>query len=144
MKITIPESKYKQIYEHALKVRPEEACGLIAGHDEDDKRVIEEVYILTNIDHTNEHFSIDPKEQLTAIKDMRAKGYKPLGNWHSHPETPSRPSEEDKRLANDSFASYLILSLAEEGNPVLNAFHVESSGEEKIVRKEELIILKED
>ena len=144
MIITIKSSDYKTIYDHALSVAPEEACGLVAGVDnEDGSRDITKVYILTNIDHTNEHFSIDPKEQLAAIKDMRANGIKPLGNWHSHPESPSRPSEEDKRLANDSKARYLILSLMEEGNPVLNAFHVESVDGEKTVRKEELII-KED
>ena len=37
-------------------------------------------------------------------------------------------------------ASYLILSLMEEGNPVHNAFHVETVDGEKTVRKEELII----
>ena len=144
MKITIKKSDFERIYEHALSVRPEEACGLVAGHDrEDGVREITKVYILTNIDHTNEHFTIDPKDQLKTIKDMRANGLKPLGNWHSHPESPSRPSEEDKRLANDSSASYLILSLMEEGNPVLNAFHIETQDGEKTVRKEELII-KED
>ena len=101
MRITIPKTEYDKIYEQAMKVRPEEACGLIAGHDEDDKRVIEEVYVLTN----------------------------------------SRPSEEDKRLANDSNASYLILSLMDSQNPVLNAFHVETVDGKKTVRKEELIIV---
>ena len=143
MKITIKKEDFDKIYEHALKERPDEACGLIAGTDRDDGvREIKKVYLLTNIDHTNEHFSIDPKEQLAAIKDMRANELKPLGNWHSHPESPSRPSEEDKRLANDSKASYLIISLAEEGKPVLNAFHVETVNGEKSVRKEELIIVK--
>ena len=55
---------------------------------------------------------------------MRSKGLTPLGNWHSHPESPSRPSEEDKRLFFDSKARYLILSLQEKDNPVLNAFIV--------------------
>ena len=73
---------------------------------------------------------------------MRANGLKPIGNWHSHPESPSRPSEEDKRLANDSNASYLILSLMEQDNPVLNAFHVESIDGIKTVRKEELTVIK--
>ena len=127
------------------KERPDEACGLIAGEDrEDGVREIRKVYLLTNTDHTNEHFSIDPKEQLQAIKDMRASGLKPLGNWHSHPETPSRPSEEDKRLANDSRASYLILSLADEAHPVLNAFHIETADGEKTVRKEELTVTEEE
>jgi len=71
---------------------------------------------------------------------MRANGLKPLGNWHSHPQSPSRPSEEDKKLANDSKASYLILSLMDEDRPVLNAFHIESQNGGKIVRKEEVMI----
>ena len=141
MIVKISKSNYEKILEYALSQRPDEACGLIAGEDkEDGSREIKKVYLLTNIDHTNEHFSIDPKEQLGAIKDMRSNGLKPLGNWHSHPESPSRPSEEDKRLANDSKASYLILSLEDENNPVLNAFHVETVDGEKTVRKEELII----
>lgn len=140
MKITISKEDFDRIYRHALAERPDEACGLIAGTDrEDGVREIRKVYLLTNTDHTNEHFSIDPKEQLAAVKDMRKEGLTPLGNWHSHPESPSRPSEEDKRLANDSRASYLILSLAEE-EPVLNAFHIEGEQENRTVRKEELVI----
>ena len=92
--------------------------------DVDDK-IIKKVYFLTNIDHSNEHFSLDPKEQLAAIKDMRANGYKLLGNWHSHPSSPSRPSTEDISLAYDSKASYMILSLMAE-NPVVNVFHIEA------------------
>ena len=142
MKITIKRSDFNKMYEYALSQRPDEACGLIAGTDrEDGVREIKKIYLLTNTDHTNEHFSIDPREQLSAVKDMRADGLSPLGNWHSHPETPSRPSEEDKRLAVDSRASYLILSLAGEGNPVLNAFHVEGAEDSREVRKEELEIL---
>ena len=68
---------------HAVAHLPEEACGLIAGEKSDTERVIKKVYYLTNIDHTNEHFSLDPKEQLAAIKDMRKNGLEPLGNWHS-------------------------------------------------------------
>ena len=109
---------------------------MIAGTANGDDKEIKKVYLLTNTDHSNEHFSLDPKEQLEAIKDMRANGLSPLGNWHSHPETPSRPSEEDKRLAYDSRASYLILSLMDEDNPVINSFHIEKL----ISQKEDLII----
>ncbi len=142
MRITINRSDFDKLYEYALQQRPDEACGLIAGTEsEDGSRRIEKVYLLTNTDHTNEHFSIDPKEQLAAVKDMRKNGLVPLGNWHSHPETPSRPSEEDKRLANDSRATYLILSLEKQDHPVLNAFHIEGPQENRSVRKEELIIM---
>lgn len=125
--IKLSKDNYLKILEHAQRNLPEEACGLIAGEITPQGKIIREVYLLTNIDHSNEHFSMDPKEQFAAVKDMRARGLAPLGNWHSHPETPSRPSEEDKRLAYDKNASYLILSLMDTKNPVLNSFHVENN-----------------
>ena len=134
--ISMNKSDYELILEHAKSVVPEEACGLIAGSIEDGNKIIQKVYILTNSDHSHEHFTLDPKEQLAAVKDMRANGLTPLGNWHSHPESPSRPSEEDKRLAYDSKASYMILSLMEEDKPVLNSFHIEGD----VSTKEELVI----
>ncbi|MDO4168617.1 MAG: M67 family metallopeptidase [Lachnospiraceae bacterium] len=137
MKITIKKEDYDGIVSHAKEHLPEEACGLIAGTVDEGKKSIEKVYFLTNIDHSREHFTLDPKEQLAAIKDMRSLGYVPLGNWHSHPESPSRPSEEDKRLAYDSSASYLILSLMAE-DPVLNSFHIEDN----TVEKEDLLVKK--
>ena len=143
MDILIRKQEYDRICRRALEVWPEEACGLVAGREEGNVRVIEEAYLLTNTDHTSEHFTIDPREQLKAVKEMRQKGQKALGNWHSHPHTPSRPSEEDKRLANDSSASYLILSLEDKERPVLNAFHIESDGQGKTVRKETLNIIEE-
>ena len=124
-KIVIRKQDVDEMIVYAKGKLPDEACGLLAGTEADDERVVEKVYCLTNMDASNEHFTMDPKEQLEAVKDMRRRGLKPLGNWHSHPETPSRPSEEDKRLAYDSTASYLILSLMDE-EPVLNSFHVEN------------------
>ena len=134
--IYLKKSDYNKIVEHAKKELPDEACGLIAGKVDGENKTIQKVYLLTNIDHSNEHFSLDPKEQLFAIKDMRANGYAPLGNWHSHPESPSRPSDEDKRLAYDSKASYMILSLMDIDNPILNSFRITGD----ISEKEELII----
>ena len=93
--------------------------------------------LLENVDHTNEHFSMNPKDQLAAVKDMRANKLVPLGNWHSHPESPSRPSEEDKRLAYDPTVNYLILSLMDMDQPVLKAFDIDK---EKNVTIEELVI----
>ena len=134
--IKLSKEDFEKILKHAEKELPDEACGLIAGEKVGNDKIIKKVYLLTNIDHSNEHFSLDTKEQLAAIKDMRANGFVPLGNWHSHPESPSRPSEEDKRLAYDSTASYMILSLMDRENPVLNSFKIEGDTAEK----EELVI----
>ena len=134
--IKLSKSDYEKILKHAESELPNEACGLIGGVIEGGDKLIKKVYLLTNTDHSNEHFSMDPKEQLAAIKDMRANGFVPLGNWHSHPESPSRPSDEDKRLAYDSKASYMILSLMNREEPVLNSFHISGTDSEK----EQLVI----
>lgn len=115
---------YDELIAYAAEHLPEEACGLIAGTEDESGRHIKKIYYLENIDHAEDHFTLDPKDQMAAIKDMRSLGLKPLGNWHSHPSSPSRPSQEDIRLAYDSKASYMILSLMAQ-NPVLNSFHIE-------------------
>ena len=134
--IKLKRSDYEKMLAHAEKELPNEACGLLGGTLDENGKTVSEVYLLTNIDASNEHFSMDPKEQLAAVKDMRSKGITLLGNWHSHPESPSRPSDEDKRLAHDSKASYMILSLMNREEPVLNSFHISGTDSEK----EQLVI----
>lgn len=139
MIIRIKQSDYDAIVAHARKGLPNEACGLLAGREENGEKFVQKVYLLSNLDQSPEHFSIDPKEQLGAVKDMRNLGLIPLGNFHSHPSTPARPSEEDIKLAYDPLASYLILSMAEE-TPVMKAFGI-SKGE---VSVQELVCVSDD
>jgi proteasome lid subunit RPN8/RPN11 len=126
---------FNKMAEYARQHLPKESCGLIAGTTDDRGRHISRIYFLDNIDDAEDHFTLDPRDQLNAIKDMRARGLSPLGNWHSHPESPSRPSEEDILLAHDPNASYLIISFMSDA-PVLNSFHIEDGA----VTKEDLRI----
>ena len=125
IKIKLGKDDYQKILAHCEQGLPNEACGLLAGTVEDNIKTVTKVYLLNNIDASNEHFSMDLGEQLAALKDARSYGFNIIGNFHSHPESPSRPSEEDKRLAYDSTIEYLILSLQERENPVLKAFEID-------------------
>lgn len=125
MIVRLPAAEYDKLLAHAERGLPNEVCGLIAGDVRGDIKVVRRVYPLSNPDASPVHFSVDPQEQLAAVRDMRKNGFTPLGNFHSHPNTPARPSPEDIRLAYDPQASYLILSLA--GQPALKAFHIERS-----------------
>lgn len=122
--IYLRKSLYELMVSHCIKHLPNEACGLLAGRIAEQNKLAENVYLLSNIDQSPEHFSMDPQEQFAAIKDMRARGLVLLGNFHSHPNSPARPSEEDIRLAFDPQKSYLILSLAEQGYPILKSFMI--------------------
>lgn len=122
--LTIDRRHYFAIAGQAAAAAPKEACGLVAGLMVDGKRVVTEVYHLTNLDDSPDHFSMDPAEQFAAVRDMRRHGWTLLGNYHSHPASPARPSAEDIRLAFDPAAIYLIISLLDVKQPALRAFAI--------------------
>ena len=136
MTILLKDHHYQEIISYTQEKLPNEACGLLAGRIENEVKIVEKVYYLTNIDQSPEHFSMDPKEQFAAIKDIRSNDWQLLGNFHSHPSSPSRPSQEDIRLAFDPEASYFILSLQDKDKPVLKSFKIE----DKSVIEEELCL----
>lgn len=118
--IILSKEQLDSLVEHAKKVLPNEDCGLLGGTVSGDVKTVEKIYFLTNTDASPEHFSMESAEQFAAVKDMRSEGLQLLGNFHSHPKSPARPSEEDKRLVFDTKLSYLILSL--EAEPSLKSF----------------------
>jgi proteasome lid subunit RPN8/RPN11 len=117
---------------HAEKELPIEACGYLAGNDGE----ITSQYAMKNIDASSEHFSFDVQEQFSVQKDARAKGLKILAVYHSHPETPARPSAEDIKLAYDPGMSYVIVSLAA-GKKEIKSFKIQNG----IVEHEALEVL---
>jgi proteasome lid subunit RPN8/RPN11 len=94
---------------------------------------------MENIDHSSEHFSFAPKDQFAALRYARQHGLKILANWHSHPASPSRPSQEDLRLANDPTIRYAILSLYQGIH--LNSFGIKNN---QVVDKQEHYVQNSD
>ncbi len=109
--MTIPQQVIDELIEQARRDAPDESCGYLLGERTDEGEVVTENYWMENIDHSPEHFAFAPKDQFAALKYARSKGLRILANWHSHPASPSRPSQEDLRLANDPSIRYAILSL---------------------------------
>jgi proteasome lid subunit RPN8/RPN11 len=120
--IRIPQNIINDIIAQARKELPNEACGLLAGNDSEAVKQ----YPMTNIDHSPEHFSFAPKEQFGVLRQARKDGLQIIANYHSHPESPARPSTEDIRLAYDPDIIYIILSLQEKNNPVIKAFSIKA------------------
>ena len=118
----IPQNIIEELIAQAEKDAPDESCGYLFGTAEG---VVTEQYWMENIDHSPEHFAFAPKDQFAALRYAREKGLKILANWHSHPASPSRPSQEDLRLANDPNIRYAILSLLN-GEPKLNSFKIQN------------------
>lgn len=117
--MNIPQNIIQEMIEQALQEAPVEACGYLLGVGDD----VVENYPMENIDHSPEHFSFAPADQFAALRYARSRRLTIVANWHSHPASPSRPSQEDLRLAVDPAIRYAILSLLD-GVPRLNSFRI--------------------
>ncbi len=115
MMIEIERKIVNAMVAHGRREEPNEACGYLASKE----GVICRHFELTNIDAAPDHYSMDPKEQFATIQKIRDMGMKVAGVYHSHPETPARPSVEDIRLAFDPNMTYVIVSLMAGVDPVL-------------------------
>ena len=125
--LKIPKSMYEEIVAHAKSLKPIESCGYLAGKDDDMQLFIK----MTNIDNEPDHFSFEPKEMFAAVKAARAEGLELAAVYHSHPESPARFSQEDKRLLVDPNMTYLIMSLMDDKDD-LKAFRLGDDGEYEV------------
>lgn len=110
------------IIQHSKQELPYESCGYLSSAN----GILIKHYEMTNVDHAANHYSMDPKEQYAAIMDARQDGLELTAAYHSHPETPAWPSNEDIRLAYDSELSYVIVSLAG-AHPEVKSFRIRNS-----------------
>lgn len=121
-----------EIIEHAKAVPSHEACGLLSGKD----GRIERVYKMKNDSVSPEHcYFMEPKEQLKIMKEIRRQGQEMLGIYHSHPNSAAYPSDKDVELAFYPEAVYVIVSLANNNQPEIKAYKIESGR----IAQEELI-----
>jgi proteasome lid subunit RPN8/RPN11 len=120
--IRIPQNIHDSLVFHAREGFPLEVCGILGGTGE----TVSALHPMTNTDASNEHFMMDPKEQFSVVKELRAKGLSMLAIYHSHPETPARPSEEDIRLALTPNVSYVIISLADNAAADIKSYKINS------------------
>ena len=77
--------------DHVHNQAPLEACGLVAGKNDQVGRVIP----IRNQAQSPERFVMDPYEQLQAFAWIETNGLELLGIFHSHPTGPETASQTD-------------------------------------------------
>ena len=110
----IKRSVIEHISAHAEMDAPVEACGYLLGSS----GLVEWAVVITNVEEREDHFTFDPEEQYETYKKADRLGMEIIGAYHSHPQTPARPSAEDIRLAFDPWLLYVIVSLMDGGRMV--------------------------
>ena len=119
--LALPAPLRTRLWAHARSETPRECVGLLGGRGS----LVSAVYPLRNVaPQPQREYRADDLELLRALKAMRREHLDLLGIYHSHPQGPPHPSEDDVRLAQYA-VPYLILDLS---SGTLRAFllpHVE-------------------
>jgi len=123
LNLEIPKVIFEQMIAQVKSEAPIEACGILAGSD----NKVQKLYKMTNTDKRSDHFMMEPTEQFKVVKDIRSASLEMLAIYHSHPETPARPSAEDNRLALTPDVIYIIVSLQNGDHPAVKGFLLENA-----------------
>ena len=123
MALTIPRAVYDSIVAHCDREYPKEACGLLAGTDGS----VAQAYPMTNVENSPIGYAMDPKEQLLVEKQMRQRQQRLIGIYHSHTASDAYPSSVDVSLAISPDVSYVLVSLKNRRQPVLNSYRIDGA-----------------
>ncbi|HEV2298400.1 MAG TPA: M67 family metallopeptidase [Candidatus Acidoferrales bacterium] len=110
--LKLRQALIEKIHEHGSRDYPHECCGALLGREEGADRNVLGVVPLENRrnDSPQNRFSIKPEDVLRAEKEAKANGWDLIGWYHSHPDSPARPSEYDREHAWPWY-SYIIFQV---------------------------------
>ena len=121
--LTIPMALYEEVLAHCRSRSPKEACGILAGKD----GIVAQVYPMTNTEDSPIGYTMDPKEQLQIEKQMRQRGQRMVGIYHSHTASEAYPSSVDVRLAISPDVSYVLVSLKDPKQPDFKSYRIDGT-----------------
>lgn len=110
-----------EVIAHCKARYPKEACGLFGGN----AGQVQQVYLMRNVEDSAIGYSMDPKEQLQVEKQMRLKGQKLIGIFHSHTASAAYPSSVDVGLALSPDISYVLVSLKDQSKPDFRSYRID-------------------
>lgn len=108
---------------------PEEACGLLVGHDDAGGagRTVNVVRVEPSpnvaVGDTRSHFEVDPALRLRLQKELRGGPDRVIGLYHSHPNSGAQPSRTDLDAAWEPDLVWLVTSVMD-GQAVHTSAHV--------------------
>jgi [CysO sulfur-carrier protein]-S-L-cysteine hydrolase len=119
-KIHLTEAQRDEIFRHCLAERPNEGCGLLGGRGER----VEKVYLTRNKEQSPIRYEVEPADLIRVFRDLDDSDLELVGIFHSHVFSDAYPSQTDLRLAFYPDAVYLIVSLANEREPVVRGYTI--------------------
>lgn len=103
-----------------------ECCGFLFGHN-GDQRTVTEVLPAKNVTSGDKRtkFEIHPLDYLQAENYALQKSLEVIGIYHSHPDHPAVPSENDRVSAHPNL-SYMIISVLNKKVSAIRSWRLDS------------------
>jgi proteasome lid subunit RPN8/RPN11 len=111
-RLAVGEEMLRRIHAHGAETYPYECCGALLGRDGEGTREVIDLLPLANRrdDSPRNRFEVTADDVRLAERTAREKRLELIGWYHSHPDTPARPSEFDRDHAWPWY-SYIIVSV---------------------------------
>jgi proteasome lid subunit RPN8/RPN11 len=114
--IALTADHIRAIESAAEAAYPEEACGLLIGHDHQDGRhEVSVVEASANVaaPPRAKRFEVDPKLRLRLERELRDRSEKIVGVYHSHPNGDPTPSDTDIGMIFEPALTWLITAVSD-------------------------------
>ena len=123
--LRLGEELSNAIRAHSVESYPYECCGALLGRDGENSREVFALVSLTNRrdDSPRNRFSITPEDVRLAEQKAREQGLEVIGWYHSHPDSPARPSEFDREHAWPWY-SYIIVHSEKRGTREMTSWRL--------------------
>jgi proteasome lid subunit RPN8/RPN11 len=115
MTLTLSKETLQQIHAHGEATYPDEGAGFLLGSDDGKQRHVLQLFTTENAredEARHNRYLVTPEDYLKAEITADELGLSLIGVFHSHPDSPNRPSEFDREWA-QPFFSYIITSVNE-------------------------------
>lgn len=107
--LTISAALVDELLAHARAEAPNEACGILAGSQEDGRATA--YHPARNADASPFVYTVHPDDLVRIVLGIEDAGQDMVAIFHSHTQTPAVPSPTDSRQAMYPDAFYLLATL---------------------------------
>jgi proteasome lid subunit RPN8/RPN11 len=124
--MTVSREHHARIVAHCLAGMPDEACGLLLGPADRygvPTGAVTEIHPCANTDASARTYTVDPRDQLRAMRRADELELEIVGVWHSHTHTDAYPSRTDVRQAVDPNWIYALVGFRH-GDADLRAYRI--------------------
>lgn len=110
MQLVLTESHRNILSKLSKDQSPNESCAILFGKTENDKLVVQEIYIADNKEESPVNFTISNEQLILGYQEAEKKNLEVIGIFHSHPSSEPYPSETDKKFMKINPVIWVIFS----------------------------------